>query len=271
MEFPRIGENQQTRHSGHREQAREITPGYQRHSFSSPWKVIGYAWIVKGEFNPSAPRQETGMTETKQTSAKGRFVARLGGWRWWVVVGVVVAVVWWYMLPARMSPHTGDGEFADLSVPIRLCCVVEPPVFIVRGYSVTFSDFDMGADYGAEYRVTNLPDISRDCKLYLGIDDHKGEWFTRTEKIRRLHADLGLEVVDGNGDVLCQANGPLINWVWGFWHGQCRLHQMSALSFSPTHDQTYTFRLKYTGDKALTGLRGYCYLECGARKASGKS
>jgi hypothetical protein len=185
-------------------------------------------------------------------------------WRW--VVPVFLAVIVWRWLPLRPLPaHTGDGEFADITVRGRLF-PGGPSLYDFHGYSVTFPSFDMTADHCAEYRVSRLPEIGLDCRLYLGIDDPGLKWWARDEEQRQLRAWLRLEVVDEKGEVIHQGEGRLGKWQWGMWDWQHRLYPKDApfrLSFRPAHHQTYLFRMKYTGDEALAGRRGYCYLQCG--------
>jgi hypothetical protein len=163
-----------------------------------------------------------------------------------------------------LPAHTGDGEFTETTVRGRLC-PGGPSLFDFRGYSVTFSSFDMAADYRAEYRVAHLPDIGRKCVLFLGIDDPSFVWFARDDKQRLFHSRLCLEVVDGDGEVICQDEAPLGRWNWSFGDGQHRLSQLYGSRFTPAHDRAYTIRVTYAGDKVLSGCRGYCYLECGPR------
>jgi hypothetical protein len=191
-------------------------------------------------------------------------LVRIWRWRWWIVVAAVVAVVAWRCWPlGPLQAHTGDGTFADLSWRARAFGV---PVFDVRGFSVSMPGFDMGDPHQDEYRVASLPDIGRDCMLYLAIDDPQYQWLGRDSEIHQLRGRLRLEVIDGRGEVVRQAEGPLGEWVWGNWRGAHRLHKMFAMSFPARHDQEYTLRVSYSGDQALAGMRGYCYLECGARK-----
>lgn len=176
----------------------------------------------------------------------------------------MLALVIWRCLPMRpLQAHTGDGTFTDLSWRGRACGV---PVFEVRGFSVSMPTFDMGESHHAEYRVAHLPDIGRECMLYLAIDDPQHQWLFNDGEICQLRGHLRLEVLDEQGQVICQAEGALGKWVWGNWRGAHRLHQMFALSFSAIHDQEYTLSVLYSGDRALAGLRGYCSLECGGHK-----
>jgi hypothetical protein len=191
-------------------------------------------------------------------------MARFYAWRWWILV-FFLAIIVWRCLPLRPLPaHTGDGEFTENTVRGRLFSVYGPSLWDFRGYFITFPGFDMTADSRAEFRVAHLPQIGPDCRLILGVNDPGCKWFARDQEQRQLRARLHLEILDARGEVIRQADGRLGEWVWGFWNGQHRLQQ-SSLEFSPSHDQEYTFRLTYTGDEALAGLRGYCYLECGPR------
>jgi hypothetical protein len=180
------------------------------------------------------------------------------------MVVVVVAVVWGYLPSRPLTAHVGDGEFAETTVRGRLF-PGGPSLFDFRGYSVTFPSFDLTADHRAEYRVSRLPEIGRHCTLYLGVDDPGARWFARDQEQRRLQARLRLEVVDEDGEVICLDEAPLGQWNWSFVDGQHRLSQLYGSRFRPSHDRAYVFRLSYTGDERLAGLRGYCYLGCGPK------
>jgi hypothetical protein len=184
--------------------------------------------------------------------------------RWWFLGGVAVAAAIGYRcLPlAPLPAASGDGEFTDLSWRARACFV---PVIDVRGYAVTMPRFELGKDHTAAYRVARLPDIGRQCNLYLAIDDPQGRWLMRDEEIRELRGKLRLEVIDGDGRVIHHADGPLSDYIWGYWREANRLHQTDALSFRPQPNEEYTLRVVYQADPTLATYWGYCYLECGGR------
>lgn len=200
----------------------------------------------------------------ERTSRKGRFTSRLRDWRWWAVTVVAALGVWGYLPTRPLSPHSGDGEFADTTVRGRLC-VGGPSLFDFRGYSVTMPGFDLAADYRAEYRVSGLPDIGRDCTLYLRIDEPEATWMARDEKQRRLRAWLRLEVAEEGGRVVRLDEGRLGEWRWGFAEGQHLLYKLHGSTVRPARGQAYVIRVTYTGDEALAGLQGRCSLACGPR------
>jgi hypothetical protein len=187
-------------------------------------------------------------------------VARPRRWKWWLLGATVAALVAWWCWPLRpLQAHTGDGAFTDLSWQAR---ALGFPVFTMRGFSVSMPGFDMGESRQAEYHIAHLPDAGHDCMLYLAIDDPQGKWLGKGREIERVRGRLRLEVADARGQVMSQAEGALAEWVWGYWRGAHRLYQMDASSFSARGDQEYTLQVSYTGDSALAGMRGYCYLEC---------
>ena len=183
--------------------------------------------------------------------------------RWWLIGLVAVALAVGYRcLPLTPLPaHEGDGEFTDLSWRVRACGV---PVIDVRGFAVSMPRFDLGQDHTDEYRVARQPDIGRECGLYLAIDDPQGRWLMRDDEIRKLRGSLTLEVIDDDGRVIRRAEGPLSAYIWGYWQGADRLHQMDALFF-PIRPNQYTLRVTYQADPILATWWGYCYLECKAR------
>jgi hypothetical protein len=192
---------------------------------------------------------------TKRRSSRRRWI--LGA----VAVAVAAAVGYRCLPLTPLSAPEGDGEFTDLSWRARACGV---PVIDVRGFAVSMPRFDLGKDHTAEYRVARLPDIGRECMLYLAIDDPQGRWFMRQDEIPKLRGSLTLEVIDGDGSVVSHAEGPLSAYVWGYWRAADRLYQMDASSF-PTRSSKYTLRVVYQTDPALATYWGYCYLECKAR------
>jgi hypothetical protein len=193
-----------------------------------------------------------------------RHLAGSRRWRWGLAVAPVVAVgAWWCSCLGPLHAHTGDGTFADLSRPIWACGI---PVFNLRGYSVSMSGFDMSDPHHAEYRVAGLPNIGEKCMLYLAMDDPEDKWLMQYAAIRKLSGHLRLEALDEQGELLCHAEGPLSEWIWGNWRGAHRLYKLHALSFRARRGREYTLRLSYEGDRALAGMHGYCYLECGAHK-----
>jgi hypothetical protein len=186
--------------------------------------------------------------------------------RWWLLgVAVVLAAAGYCCLPlAPLPAHSGDGEFTDLSWRAKACGLV--PVFDVRGFAVSMARFDLGKDHTASYRVSHLPDIGCACMLYLAVDDPQGRWLMRDQEIRKLRGSLTLEVLDSSGELIRHAQGPLSEYIWGYWRGADRLHQMDALSFASRPGEEYTLRVVYQADPALAAYQGYCYLECGGRK-----
>lgn len=207
---------------------------------------------------------EAGLPNNPADASSSRRIFRLGRW---LVIGALVVLLLWRWLPLRpLLPHKGDGEFADVTVRGKVCVPCGPSLWDFRAYSVTFPDFDLTADHRAEYTVAGLPEIGRDCMLYLAIDDPVAEWMARDEKIRPLRAHLLMEIVREDGEVIRRGEGALGQWTWGFSDGKHRLYQLSSLlQFPPSHAEAYTFRVSYTGDQTLAGLRGYCYLLCRQR------
>jgi hypothetical protein len=186
--------------------------------------------------------------------------------RWWLVgVVVVAAAIGYRCLPlAPLPAPSGDGEFTDLSWRARACGVI--PVFDVRCYAVSMPRFDLGKNHTADYRVAHLPDIGRACELYLTIDDPQGRWVMRDDEIRKLRGSLVLEVIDAHGAVLCHAEGPLRDYIWGYWRDADHLYQMDAVSFPTRPGEEYTLRVVYQADPALATYQGYCQLQCGGPK-----
>jgi hypothetical protein len=185
---------------------------------------------------------------------------------WWLLgVVVVVAAVGYHCRPLEpLHAHSGDGEFTDLSWRSRFWGVF--PVFDVRGFAVSMPGFDLGKDHTASYRVNHLPDIGRECMLYLAIDNPQDQWITRGEELRKLRGSLMLEVIDGDSKVIYHAQGSLSDYIWAWWNGKTLLYQLDALSFASRPSEEYTLRVIYHADPGLALYQGYCYLACGGRK-----
>jgi hypothetical protein len=185
---------------------------------------------------------------------------------WWLLgVVAMVAAVGYRCLPlAPLPPHSGDGMFADLSWQGKAFGIFS--VFDVRGFAISMPQFDLGKDHNASYRVNNLPDIGQECRLYLAIHDPQGRWLMRDKEIRKLRGSLTLEVIDRDRGLISHAEGPLSDYVWGYWRAANRLYQMDAPSFASHSGEEDTLRVAYQADPGLAGYRGYCYLECGGHK-----
>ena len=189
---------------------------------------------------------------------------RMSRWLKWLCWAAALSVaalcigllVFLACVPRAIPPHVGDGEFADLTYGV-------PVVFTVPGYVVSFPRFDLGSSYTATNHVTRLPDIGRDCRLHLAIDDPREQWLFKFEKIRALRGSLRLEVLDSEGAVLGKCEGPLSDYIWGHWRGAHRLYQLAGPSFRPDTSAEYTVRVSYEPDPGLASFEGYGYLECG--------
>jgi hypothetical protein len=191
-------------------------------------------------------------------------LARYQGWLRWLIVAAVVGTTAWWFWPLRpIQPPTGDGTFTDLSWRVPLLPGL--PLYTVRGYAVALPAFDLGQPHSAEYRVGRLPDIGRECALYLAVDDPGVRWLGRDQEIRKFRGRLRLRLTVVRGEEL-RPEGRLSEWVWGHWKGAHRLYQMSAVSFTPRPDALYTLRVDWDGEAGLAGVRAYGYLECGGRK-----
>lgn len=180
-----------------------------------------------------------------------------------IMVSVVALVTWWCVPAKPLQAHTGDGDFADLSRKVRL---IGNMTSELRGFSVSMPRFDLGQAYHAEYRIARLPNIRRDCRLYLAIHDADDVWGSKENEIRALRGTLRFEIVNKHGVRVCEAEGPLSQWGWGHWCDAQRLGKHPGCSFRAREDEAYTLRISYSGEPALAGMSGFCYLECGARK-----
>lgn len=176
--------------------------------------------------------------------------------RRFVIAAAVIGVCFFFgkrlfWLPA-LDPHQGDGAFANISW--------RAGPFAVPGYSITLPEFDLAAPFEAEYHLTRLPNIGRQCMVYFAFRDPQGKCSDYRAMTR---GKIHLEVVDGRGSALIRVSGKPTEFIWYGCRDMYGLYQMHSSSFSPKASEQYTIRVSYHPEPGLASLKGYVFLECG--------
>lgn len=153
----------------------------------------------------------------------------------------------------RPAAHQGDGVFADLSGKAGP---------LIRGYAISMPEFDLGEPFKAEYRLSKVPSIGRECGVYLVIPRRAGE-FLKDEK----HCDgsLRLELTDSRGSTVMSADGRLGDYTWALG-GRYELYQLDETFFTPDPAEQYVLRVSYEPDPRLEHMHGHIYLQSGGYK-----
>jgi hypothetical protein len=151
-------------------------------------------------------------------------------------------------LGCKSPDVTGDGTFKDRSN--------WNGAFYVRGYGVSFPEFDLGAAQESQYRVAGLKGYSDHCIVHLTINPPEG---VTVEETKQFDGFLQLELVDSKGESVAKASGRLGDFTWA---NRKDLYQ-SGSSFTPDPKETYVLHLSYSPDQRLQGWRGFAYIEVG--------
>jgi hypothetical protein len=165
--------------------------------------------------------------------------------------------------PQRIRPHQGDGQFNDTSWQASTLGI---PLYNIPSYTVYFPEFDLHDNYDGVYHVTGLSNIGKTCRFYLAIADPGRRLRQAGDEPTGIEGSLHIEICTTEGNVVATSSGDLSDYVWGYWLDAHRLHQMSALEFSPNASARYTIRISYKTDGSIKGLMGRGYLECGVPK-----
>jgi hypothetical protein len=150
-----------------------------------------------------------------------------------------------------LTPHKGDGLYNPVATTIY------GGLFTSRGYTVTFPSFDPGKPHEAVYHFTGLPDIGRDCEIYLGV----GSRLPPDEQ-----AQLVLELSNDRGEIVFRAEGSGREFqAWGPSRGFYELYQPGAHCFRPVTEEQYALRVKYSPGVGSSVEIARVVLWCGGR------
>jgi hypothetical protein len=164
---------------------------------------------------------------------------------------VCLRLGWAAFVMPLLTPHEGDGTFADIS---------RRAVFVMPGYAISMPAFDLGESHQAEYRVSRLPDIGRDCGLYLAFHTDDNRWWQGTTS-SRVGGHLRLELLDADDQTVVNVSGKLGKYIWYGRGDLCALYKLHESFFRPDSRQEYRARIWYTPDSQLAGYKGFVYLE----------
>jgi len=153
--------------------------------------------------------------------------------------------------------HHGDGAFRDLS---RRFGPVPAP-----GYSISFSEFDLGFPHQGQYRFGGLTNIGRECGVYLAIRDPEFRlaWDGSIERDGK--GNLKISVLNSKAQSVLNVSGQLRDYVWGGAGDMDRLYQSGSF-FSPDINEEYILHFSYEPDSRLAGYKGFILLLSGGTK-----
>lgn len=179
--------------------------------------------------------------------------------RWpFFVVGVIAMVAGYGVYKSRAIPRPeSEGDFQDLSGwlgPIR-----------DSGWHLKFPEFDLSQPFSAEYHLKGLTNVGDRCGLYLILIDksHKYAWGTSYSHVGgrlafRLSTSAGKDVVN--------VDHPLRKYIWWGFKNKHGLYDGDGGShFYPNYAETYNLKVIYEPAAELSGMRGYVYLNTGAK------
>jgi hypothetical protein len=186
-------------------------------------------------------------------------------WRRLFIVGLAVGLAYscvalgytCFALPP-IQPHQGDGIFEDLSR--------RAGIFPITGYSIRFTEFDLGRDYEASFRLSHVPNIGKKCGVYLAIRDPDDYWFFDSHIRQLQQGKMQLELLDSRGAIVVQTGGKLKGYTWYGCRDLHGLYRSNESFFTPRTDEEYTLRIVYHPDLKLASYKGFGYLLCGGSK-----
>ncbi len=154
--------------------------------------------------------------------------------------------------------HQGDGVFEDLSW--------RAGIFPITGYSIRFTEFDLGREYEASFRFSHVPNIGKACGVYLAIRDSDGYWLFDRHIKQLQQGTMQLELLDSRGAMIAQTGGKLKDCNWYSCRDFHGLYRQQESFFTPRTDEEYTLRIAYHPDPKLASYKGFGHLLCGGSK-----
>jgi len=158
-------------------------------------------------------------------------------------------------LKKEISRYNGDGIIKDISFRFT--------VFPVKGYSITFTLFELGQPFSNTYTLSNLPDLDH-VGVYLVVESE--DYFKDEERLK-LNSKVELIMTDAKDQVVLKVDSYLKELIWMSAHqGIVRgyaLYNMDTSFFSPKKNERYTLKVRYYPDETLSSRRGYIFIRCG--------
>jgi len=170
---------------------------------------------------------------------------------------LLASAYWYFCTTLRpLPPHQGDGTFKDISFHFPY----DEFGFPIRGYLITFPEFDLGKHYEGEFRVADLPAIEEPVGVFLSVSDPDAKI---RELPHKLVAIWEFEVLDSEGRIVSNVEKPLRDFVWSEPSRLGDAYGIYGPFFQTREGEWYTIRVRYRPDPQLRRFKGRVYLECG--------
>ena len=166
------------------------------------------------------------------------------------VLGVGVAIAKSLFWMPAVLPHRGDGAFANISQRVG--------PLAVPGYSIAMPEFDLTKPFQAEYRIANMPDIGRECGVYLAFHDSDHKYWDGPGSGR-----IEIELVDSRRTSIIKVAGGTEHFIWYGFQDIHAAYQLHRSFFAPNVDEEYTVRVSWEPGTLAAPFKGFIYLECG--------
>ncbi len=119
----------------------------------------------------------------------------------------------------------------------------------------------MAEPFQAEYRIANVPEIGRECGVYLAFHDPDGRCSGAPGP-----GELQLELFDARGKSTVKVAGGTGDFIWYGFRDVHAAYQLHRSFFVPSTDEDYTVRVSWEPGPKLAPYKGFVYLECGGHK-----
>ena len=158
-----------------------------------------------------------------------------------------------------MGPHTGDGEFRNISWRFPWQNLGLP----VPGYSIHFPRFDLGHSFEATYHFADLPDLGKPTGIYLCVNNPAADGGYIDRELTT--ANFRFELQDDRGVVIAAIDRPLSKMIRTNDGGQncwC-FYDLDHSFFHTIRESRYRLRVRYVPDSELSSLEGFVFVRCG--------
>jgi hypothetical protein len=158
-------------------------------------------------------------------------------------------------LKKEVAKYNGEGAIKDISLRF----IVMP----IPGYSITFPPFDLDQPFEHTYTLSNLPALAN-AGVFLIVESEN--YFEDEERLK-LNSRVELTITDSQSQTALGVDNHLKEMIWMYAHRGVvtghALYNLDTSFFAPNKHETYKLHIKYSPDKALTGRKGYVFIECG--------